>query len=109
MTKLDREAMAACIDAVNAGDDAASIKQVADKLAEAGFEDAGRFAASCAQSKSLRLKPWQEPPCAADEDDPNERDKAAQKLLREMLAAGVSRYHPDPLAAIEAAKAGAPA
>jgi hypothetical protein len=44
-----------------------------------------------------------EPPCIADEDDPNERDKDAQRLLRKMLAAGISRYDPDPLAALEKA------
>jgi hypothetical protein len=32
-----------------------------------------------------------------DENDPHERDKAAQDLLRRMVAAGVSRYEPDPL------------
>jgi hypothetical protein len=35
------------------------------------------------------------PPSVADEDDPNARDKAAQALLRKMLAAGISRYDPD--------------
>jgi hypothetical protein len=57
-----------------------------------------------AQCAALRLKPWQEPPCVVSEDDPNERDKSAQELLRRMLAAGVSRYDRDPLAALAVAE-----
>ena len=34
--------------------------------------------------------------CRADEDDPDERDKKAQQLLRKMLAAGVSALRPRP-------------
>jgi hypothetical protein len=45
------------------------------------------------QGDALRLKPWQEPPCVVSEDGP-ERDHAAQKLVRRMLAVGVSRYDP---------------
>jgi hypothetical protein len=63
-----------------------------------------RARAEDCQIHALHLKPWEEPPCAADEDGPDERDKEAQRLLRQMLAFGVSRWHPDPLAAIEAAK-----
>jgi hypothetical protein len=58
------------------------------------------FAAYCVQCDTLGLRPWQEPPCVADENDPHERDKEAQDLLRRMLSAGVSRYDPDPRAAI---------
>jgi hypothetical protein len=42
------------------------------------------------------VRPWQEPPCVADENDPDERDPQAQWLLRRMLKAGLSRYEPDP-------------
>jgi len=56
------------------------------------------------QCESLQLRPWQLPPFVADEDDPNERDKAAQALLRKTLAAGISRYEPDPLAALNKKK-----
>src|SRR5262245_56299866 len=56
------------------------------------------------QARALSLKPWQCSPSSADENDPNERDKDAQKLLRKMLAANVSRYDPDPLAALKKKK-----
>ncbi|MGB9018602.1 MAG: hypothetical protein WCC77_13250 [Pseudolabrys sp.] len=52
------------------------------------------------QHAALNLKTWQEPPCVEDEDDPDPRDPGAQKLLREMLQANISRYEPDPLAAL---------
>ena len=66
---------------------------------------------SCAQSAcwglqatALHLQPWETPPCTACEDDPNPRDKAAT-MLRKMLRAGLSRYEPDPLAALAKVKA----
>jgi hypothetical protein len=51
---------------------------------------------------SLRLPQWINPPCWVHEDDPEEDDKDEQELLRRMLAAGLSRYEPDPLAALKA-------
>jgi hypothetical protein len=60
------------------------------------------FAAGSVQHKTLRLKVWQLPPCECWEHDPDERDKDGQRLLRRMLAAGLSRFEPDPLAALAA-------
>jgi len=60
----------------------------------------GEAAAYSLQMDNLKLKPWQWPPCWVEPGD--RRHKQAAKLLRDMLAAGVSRWHPDPLAAIEA-------
>ena len=74
------------------------------KLETEDWQEAAEFAAYCCQIAALHLKPWQEPPCVVDENDPLDRAPDAQALLRKMLALGVSRYHPDPLAAIEAAK-----
>jgi hypothetical protein len=82
------------------------------KLEREGFKEAGRFADYSAQVRSLRLPPWAYPPCwiSLDEidaliaagDDPHGKHIAA-KLLKRMLALGISKYHPDPMAAIEAA------
>ena len=55
------------------------------------------------QHSALNLKTWQEPPCVGDENDPNPRDPGAQKLLREMLQHHISRFEPDPLAALRQA------
>ena len=55
--------------------------------------------------RALKLYPWQQPPCDADEDgDDGEINGDGVKLLRKMLAAGLTRYEPDPLAALEAVK-----
>jgi hypothetical protein len=55
------------------------------------------------QFRALRLKPWQTPPCVvADESEPRVGEEEAAKLLRRMLRASVSRWRPDPLAALEA-------
>jgi hypothetical protein len=62
------------------------------------------FAAYGCQIESLSLKPWESPPCVEGEDDPNPHDKDAQKLLRQMLAAKISRYEPHPLEALRRAK-----
>ena len=59
-------------------------------------EEVAQFAAYCAQSRSLRLKPWESPPCHADKGDTG----PDAELLRKMLAAGVSRWHPSPLDAL---------
>src|SRR5262249_52830432 len=60
------------------------------------------FAAYGCQREALGMRPWQEPPCVADENDPRDRDQNARRLLRRMLDAGVSRYEPDPMEALKA-------
>ena len=74
----------------------------------------GRVAELCAYScqvDNLLLKAWETPPCHADEKDfsPDPecspaRNAEACALLRRMLAAGVSRWHPDPMKALEHAE-----
>jgi hypothetical protein len=82
-------------------------RQIDQKLKEEGFEAAGRFAASCAQQRSLRLKPWQLPPCdVADGVSPYPyagNTPAEVNLRKRMMVLGISLYVPDPAAAIEAA------
>lgn len=78
--------------------------QLQSKLKDEPWIEVAEFASYSCQIHALNLKPWESPPCHADEDDPDPQDKAAQYLLRQMLAAGVSRFDPDPLAALEHAK-----
>ena len=79
-------------------------EQLQAKLEDEPWVEVAKFASYSCQYDALALKPWQEPPCVADEDNPDEQDKKAQHLLRKMLAAGVSRYDPDPLKALAGAK-----
>jgi hypothetical protein len=72
-------------------------------LKDRPWREVAEFAAYVCQTETLHLKPCEEPPVHADEAG----DGQADLLLKRMLDAGVSRYHPDPLAALtEAPKAG---
>jgi hypothetical protein len=79
--------------------DEGSRDQIDWKIENDRWRDAAEFAAYSCQYDSLNLKPWEEPPCRADEN--SDDDSPARTLLRRMLAAGVSRYHPDPIAALD--------
>ena len=62
-----------------------------------------------AQYENLNLRPWELCPCEVDADSTDElyqRDnyRAAQQLLRRMLAAGVDKYDPEPLRGLEKAE-----
>ena len=99
---LDQDALQRCMEiAMRNG----RKQQIESKLQDESWHDVALFACDCAQNQSLALKPWQESPCWADESDPHPKDKAAQHLLRQMLRAGVSRYEPDPMAALALALA----
>jgi hypothetical protein len=81
-------------------------KQLEEMAEERGWIEAAEFAAYNRQIATMRLRPWQEPPCFID--DPNEPkigEEIAARLLRRMLKAGISRWHPDPIRALEAVEA----
>ena len=66
-----------------------------------GRDEDKRFAAYSLQIDNLQLSPLQSPPCwltGGDDVDPIDID--SEKILRKMLAAGISPWHPDPLAAL---------
>jgi hypothetical protein len=73
-------------------------EQMEWKIKNDGRRSAAEFASYCCQCDSLHLKPWEEPPCEVDEDATE--DSPARTLLGRMIAAGVSRFHPDPMAAL---------
>jgi hypothetical protein len=67
--------------------------------------DVAEFAAYDQQMDNLHLKPWQVPPLHVDDpNNPGAGEGEAAALLRRMLRAGVSRWHPDPNAAAIAAE-----
>src|SRR5262245_60976708 len=68
-------------------------------IKQQGWDEAAKVASYDAQCRSLRLKPWQEPPCSAKAAD----DPRAAHLLARLVERGLSRYEPNPLAAIAAA------
>jgi len=81
-------------------EDETTKQQLQEKLKDESWFDVATFAAYHCQMRSLGLPPWRQPPCWADEDDKFPADQDAQRLLRKMLAAGISRYHPNPMAAL---------
>jgi hypothetical protein len=103
LDELDRNALQRCMDIAMRDPDRA--EQLKEKLdAGESWADVAFTAAYGIQIRNLHLRPWQAPPCVADENDPKERDRQAQKLLRRMLAAGISRFEPEPLKPLRAAK-----
>jgi hypothetical protein len=57
------------------------------------------------------LQPWQDPPCIASLDNltkphgDQRGERESAEWLRRLLDAGLSRFEPDPLAAIERVEA----
>jgi hypothetical protein len=77
-------------------------EQLESMLEDRPWHVVADFAASCMQSKMLRLPIYQFPPCDLNEDEKyeTESDRQVQALLKRMLKAKISRWHPDPLAEV---------
>ena len=108
LANIDRDALERCMKV--AGRDPERAEHLTSKLKDEPWIEVAQFAAYSVQIDALALKPWQDPPANLDEDA-DEPDNAARasnaagrQLLRQMLAAGLSRYEPDPLAALAEAK-----
>jgi hypothetical protein len=94
--------------------DPARAKQLTSMMTDRPWEEVAKFAAHCCQGKSLGLKPWQVPPCSLtdaevwadlDSSAPEHRGYLeAQDLVRRLLRVGLSRWEPDPVAALRRAK-----
>ena len=109
MRKLDRDAVTRAVEMLRKESPARS-QQIDDKLASEPWEQVARWCAYCCQCNTLRLRIHQSPPCWTDPseirailakgDDGIIADYAAARLLQRMLAAGISKYEPDPPAAL---------
>jgi hypothetical protein len=108
LSRIDRNALQRAIQMVRQRDSAAREHIDAMRRSDT-FQEVGEFAASSCQSRSLHLSPWQTPPiwvgsltAALRLPYGDQRgDREAAELLKKMLAAGLSRYEPDPLAALD--------
>jgi hypothetical protein len=110
LTRADQEALQRAIDIARA-QSAEERAHIDRELAEDGWQHAAETAAYHCQDSALRLKPWQTPPCWLRTDaavqvalltpppDVRGRQMAAE-LVQELLAAGLSRFEPDPLRAL---------
>jgi hypothetical protein len=103
--RVDREALDRALKIAQR--DPGRAAQVQSMLKDRPRRAVQEFCAYSCQISALSLKPWQSPPCHIDEnaDEPDnpsrEPDTAARELLRQMLRAGVSRFEPDPLTALQ--------
>lgn len=112
LTRTDRLALKASLTAART-EDAGRARQIDGMLADGrAWSEVAKFASYCAQADALHLQPWEFPPVwindldqalNATPDDARHIRNAAL-LLQRMLAAGISRWHPDPVAACEAAE-----
>jgi hypothetical protein len=62
--------------------------------------DVAEFCSYVRQGQTMNLKPWEQPPCHSDGtgSDP------ASMLVRTLVRAGVSKFHPDPMKALAEAQ-----
>jgi hypothetical protein len=72
-------------------------QQIDAKLLDEAWGDVAEFAAYGCQIEALGLRPWEDPPMYGDIKN---AQPAAAALLAKMLAAGVSRYEPNPMKAL---------
>ena len=67
MTRNDRAALKLAL-ALARNESPARAQQIDSMLEDQPWEGVAQFAASCCQSRSLNLDPWQEPPCWGNSD-----------------------------------------
>jgi hypothetical protein len=111
LTDADRDALGRAI-ALYREESSAHREQVDGLLKERDWFSVATLAAYGMQCERLGLRPWQTPPCELGDPDAYElmRDddhrglRAAARLVKRLRAAGLSRYEPDPLHALEAAE-----
>jgi hypothetical protein len=110
MDAIDRDALERAIVAARA-ESPGRAKQIDSMLQHDSRERVGIFAATCAQSRSLGLEPWQLPPFRASPRDLSQpfgdvsgRRESAE-LLKRLIDSNLSPFEPDPLAAIAKAEA----
>jgi hypothetical protein len=108
MNAHDRKAMQLAI-AMARADSEQQRHEIDDMLRAGPWQEAGERAVWACQDRNLRLRPWECPPFLTDSDaEPSDcwgRRPQEIALLARMLAARISRYHPDPIAALAAAEA----
>jgi hypothetical protein len=106
LTEVDRSALGRAIEAVRqrGTEDAQQLDWMVEQQ---GWRTAAEFASYSMQTRMLGLRPWQSPPCEVDPDfdgDDFHGRRTAARLLKRLLDAGLSRFEPDPIAALAAAE-----
>ena len=103
MDPRDLEAMRLAIETLRKDPELASTIEA--MLQTQSEQEVGTFAAELSQCRALHLRPWEAPPCDSADVAPSDHYGSRPNevaLLRRMLAAGLSRYEPDPMQALAA-------
>jgi hypothetical protein len=109
LSEVDREALERAIELARR-ESRARCDQVDSMLRERDWLDVAKFCAYCCQDTELKLKPWEIVPCWIDDIDQHValpdlgQRRRAIRLLRKLLALGLSKFEPTPLAALEHAE-----
>jgi hypothetical protein len=114
MSKVtDAQAWQLSIDLLRRAGESIEVTAVERMLEEDGLEKAGRWAAHAMQFKTLRSAPWLVLPCHIDDPertlttnekgDPHGR-YAAALIVKRLREYEISRWHPDPMAALREAE-----
>src|SRR5512133_4092704 len=83
-------------------------ERIQDMVKDDGWWRAAQFCSYHQQYRALKLLPWQDTPCEfTPKDKPNPArahagEAEAIALCRRLVAAGLSRWEPDPVAALAA-------
>jgi hypothetical protein len=104
MRKIDRAALELALEETLAEKDQSRVEQVRSMLKGRTRLEVSQFCSFHRQIDALGLRPWELPPCLGDMEGPAGRDEQAWQLLERMRRAGISRWHPSPLSAVEMAE-----
>jgi hypothetical protein len=110
LTPTDEDALRRALFAARA-ESPARAKQIDSLLADESWQQVAVFAATCAQSRSLNLMPWQNVPFRASLADLNQPPgdvsgrRESAELKKRLIACKLSIFEPDPIAALERAEA----
>ena len=104
LTAIDRDALERALVAVcrESPEDAARFEAM---LCSKPWQEVGETAVYSMQCRTLRLKPWEAPPCHCRDDVIDNATYGHKRkevaLRRRLLKANLSLFEPDPIAALE--------
>jgi phage terminase small subunit len=102
LSAIDRDALTRALALAKASDEPGRREQIPRMLQHKTWQDVAEFAAYGCQRRALQLKPWQNPPCYGQLRTDDADNAGAAVLLQRLLEAGLSRWEPDPVAALAA-------
>jgi hypothetical protein len=101
LTEVDRDALSRALgDKLEDAEWRQALPRTFEVDPERTLKDLAIKAAYSCQTRNLKCKPWESPPMFGDAAPEHDGHVAGAKLLKRLLDAGLSRYEPDPIAAL---------